>query len=121
MLATAIAITVAAMVGFWVVGGLLLRRGGLIVAFLGILTLAITGNLAGLIVLAVGLVLWLVGHWHYALRHHDYKAHSRNGSSNCCYQVGSTPPRGGSPRSPRCPCAANADCGADSCGPTAPG
>ncbi len=74
MLTTAIAIAVAATVGFWVAGGLLLRLGGLIVAILGILTLTLNGSLAGVILLATGLALWLAGHWHYALRHHDYKS-----------------------------------------------
>lgn len=28
----------------------------------------------GLFVLAIGALLWLAGHWHYALRHHEYKS-----------------------------------------------
>jgi hypothetical protein len=29
---------------------------------------------AGFLVLAIGALLWLAGHWHYALRHHQYKS-----------------------------------------------
>lgn len=36
--------------------------------------LAVDQSLTGIILLAVGVLLWLVGHWHYALRHHVYKS-----------------------------------------------
>jgi len=74
MLTVAIAIAVVVIVGFWIAGGLLLRFGGLVVAIFGVLVLAVDQNLAGIILLAGGVLLWLVGHWHYALRHHVYKS-----------------------------------------------
>jgi hypothetical protein len=74
MLTVAIAIAVIVIVGFWVVGGVLLRAGGIIVATFGVLVLAIDHSLAGIILLAVGVLFWLAGHWHYALRHHEYKS-----------------------------------------------
>jgi hypothetical protein len=74
MLTVAIAIAVIVIVGFWVVGGVLLRAGGIIVATFGVLVLAIDHSLAGIILLAVGVLVWLAGHWHYALRHHEYKS-----------------------------------------------
>ena len=74
MLVAAIAIAVVAVVGFWIAGGVLLRFGGLIIAIFGVLVLALDHDLVGVVVLAVGVLLWLVGHWHYALRHHVYKS-----------------------------------------------
>jgi hypothetical protein len=74
MLAAAIAIAVVVIVGFWIAGGVLLRFGGLIVAIFGVLVLAVDHSLAGIVLLVVGLLLWLVGHWHCALRHHVYKS-----------------------------------------------
>jgi type IV secretory pathway TrbD component len=56
------------------VGGVLLRAAGLVVAALAALDLALVGNAAAVLLFVVGLALWLVGHWHYALRHHEYKS-----------------------------------------------
>ena len=74
MLTAAIAIAVVAVVGFWIAGGVLLRAGGMIVAIFGVLVLAFDHSLVGIILLAVGVLLWLAGHWHYALRDHEYKS-----------------------------------------------
>ena len=74
MLISSTGIAVIAIVGSWIAGGILLRTGGLIIALLGVLDLAIDHNPAGIVLLATGLALWLVGHWHYALRHHEYKS-----------------------------------------------
>jgi len=74
MLTAAIAIAVVVLVGFWFVGGVLLRLGGMVVAIFGVLMLAVDHSLAGIILLAVGVLLWLVGHWPGALRHHVYKS-----------------------------------------------
>lgn len=53
---------------------MLLRFGGLVVAIFGVLVLAVDHSLAGIILLAVGVLLSFAGHWHYALRHHVYKS-----------------------------------------------
>lgn len=74
MLIAAIGIAIIACVGFWMVGGVLLRAAGLVVAALAALNLALVGNAAAIPLFLVGLALWLVGHWHYALRHHEYKS-----------------------------------------------
>lgn len=58
----------------WVLGGLLLRLGGLILALGGAGAIALSGNANGIVVFTIGAVLWLAGHWHYALRHHEYKS-----------------------------------------------
>ena len=74
MLIVAFGIAIIACVGFWMVGGVLLRAAGLVVAALAALNLALVGNAAAILLFVVGLALWLVGHWHYALRHHEYKS-----------------------------------------------
>jgi len=74
MLTVAIAIAVVVIVGLWITGGVILRLGGVLVAILGALVLAVDHSLAGIILLAVGALLWLAGHWHYVLRHHVYKS-----------------------------------------------
>jgi hypothetical protein len=58
----------------WILGGLLLRVGGLILALGGAGAIALTGNANGILVFATGAALWLAGHWLYALRHHEYKS-----------------------------------------------
>lgn len=59
---------------FWLLGGLLLRIGGLLLVLAGGLGVGLQRNANGILVLAIGAVLWLAGHWHYALRHHEYKS-----------------------------------------------
>jgi hypothetical protein len=58
----------------WLLGGILLRLCGLALALGGSLGLAVFGNLVGLLVAATGALLWLAGHWHYALRHQEFKS-----------------------------------------------
>ena len=74
MLISSTGIAIIAIVGSWIAGGILLRTGGLTTVLLGALDLSINHNPAGIALLAIGLALWLVGHWHYALRHHHYKS-----------------------------------------------
>lgn len=69
-----LAIAVVAIVGFWIAGGVLLRVGGVGVAVFGVLVLAVDHNLAGIVLLVVGVLLWFVGQWHYAVRRHEYKS-----------------------------------------------
>lgn len=58
----------------WLLGGVLLRIGGLLLVLAGGVGVGLEHNANGLLVLAIGAVLWLAGHWHYALRHHEYKS-----------------------------------------------
>jgi hypothetical protein len=58
----------------WFLGGVLLRLGGLVLALSALAVLALTGDANAIVVFAIGSALWLVGHWHYALRHGDYKS-----------------------------------------------
>jgi hypothetical protein len=58
----------------WLLTGLVLRVGGILLAFTAALSLATTGNAEAIAMLALGLAAWLTGHWHYALRHGFYKS-----------------------------------------------
>jgi hypothetical protein len=74
MFATIIGISIIIVVGFWMAGGVVLRVGGLMWAVFGALILAIDHSLVGIVVFGFGFVLWLAGHWHYAVRYHAYKS-----------------------------------------------
>jgi 4-amino-4-deoxy-L-arabinose transferase-like glycosyltransferase len=67
-------VALCALAVLWLLGGLLLRIGGLLLALGGGLGVGLAHNANGLLVIAIGVVLWLAGHWHYALRHHEYKS-----------------------------------------------
>jgi hypothetical protein len=71
---TALGLALLSLIGFWLFGGLLLRIGGTILALGGVAGLALTGDPEALLCVAIGVALWLTGHWHYALRHHEYKS-----------------------------------------------
>ena len=58
----------------WLLGGVLLRIGGLLLVLAGGFGAGLQHDANGLLVLAIGALLWLAGHWHYALRHHEYKS-----------------------------------------------
>jgi hypothetical protein len=58
----------------WLLGGVLLRIGGLLLVLAGSVGVGLQRNASGALVLAIGALLWLAGHWHYALRHHEYKS-----------------------------------------------
>lgn len=50
------------------------RLSGLTLTLVGTAALALWGNANGIFIFAIGVALWLAGHWHYALRHHEYKS-----------------------------------------------
>jgi hypothetical protein len=62
------------LLALWLLGGVLLRIGGLLLVLAGGLGVGLQRNASGVLVLAIGALLWLAGHWHYALRHHEYKS-----------------------------------------------
>ncbi|MGE5527504.1 MAG: hypothetical protein ACM3Q9_02440 [Methanosarcina sp.] len=57
----------------WFLGGFVLRLVGLLIFVAGAVGVA-SGNAAGILVAALGALGWLAGHWHYALRHQEYKS-----------------------------------------------
>lgn len=71
---TVIGIAIIAAVGLWILGGVFLRVGGVILAFVGAVSLITLGDPFALFLILIGLVLWLAGHWHFAMRHHEYKS-----------------------------------------------
>lgn len=74
MIPAALGLTLLALIGFWLFGGLLLRMGGAILALVGVAGLALTGDPEALFCVAIGAAFWLAGHWHYTLRHLEYKS-----------------------------------------------
>ena len=57
----------------WLAAGLVLRFAGIAMAAIGLL-LALGGHPIGVLIAALGALVWAAGHWHYALRHHTYKS-----------------------------------------------
>lgn len=72
MLAEILGLAVLVFIAGWVFGGVLLRAFGLALLVLGAVGLVVTQDAAAALVLAIGVVMWLAGHWHYAMRHHEY-------------------------------------------------
>jgi hypothetical protein len=74
MILVDLAILALVLLFVWILGGLLLRVGGVVLALGGTGMVALSGNANGLLVFAIGGALWLAGHWLYALRHGEYKS-----------------------------------------------
>lgn len=73
--ATTIAIIAVALPALWIFGGIVLRLAGLLLFFSGCAGVALGSDPGGaFLVGAVGVLLWLVGHWLFALRHQEYKS-----------------------------------------------
>jgi hypothetical protein len=71
---TTIGIAIIACAAAWLFTGFVLRVGGILLTLVAALSLATTGNAGAIAMLALGLVAWLAGHWHYSLRHGFYKS-----------------------------------------------
>ena len=65
---------IVGLLAFWLLGGIAARLGGLLLVFAGIADLALAPNASALLLIATGPVVWFVGHWHFALRHQEYKS-----------------------------------------------
>lgn len=62
------------LLAFWLLGGIVARLGGLLVLIAGIVDLAFAPNASACLLIAMGALAWLAGHWHFALRHQAYKS-----------------------------------------------
>jgi hypothetical protein len=75
---SAAALLALAVIAFWIVGGIALRVVGLLLFFTVLLEVAFApvGDKLALAVvgLPLGAILWLAGHWHFAVRHHSFKS-----------------------------------------------
>ncbi len=74
MALTVIGIAIIAVIGFWILGGIFLRAAGIVFAFAGVVAMIALHDPVALFMLVLGFVMWLAGHWHFALRHHEYKS-----------------------------------------------
>ena len=63
-----------AVIGVWTFGGIALRIAGAVIALAGLLDVGLSGRAIGLVVFALGVFLWLAGHWHFRLRHGTAKS-----------------------------------------------
>lgn len=59
--------------GVWIFGSFALRLGGLLLFLLGLVGL-LQGTPVALIVVAIGGVAWLAGHWLFAYKYHAFKS-----------------------------------------------
>lgn len=62
------------LLAFWLLGGFVARVGGLVLVFAGAANLALSSRMGAVMLVGIGATLWLLGHWHYALRHQAYKS-----------------------------------------------
>jgi hypothetical protein len=58
----------------WLLGGFVARVGGLLLVFAGAANLALSSQIGAVVLTGVGAAMWLLGQWHYALRHQGYKS-----------------------------------------------
>jgi hypothetical protein len=65
---------VVVVLGLWLLGGIVLRVGGAMLAAGGLLDTAATGSPVMVITTVVGTLAWLAGHWLFALRHHYFRS-----------------------------------------------
>ena len=63
---------VLAALGFWLLGGVLLRVGGILLVAVGLLSTATTGSPSAALLTLLGAVAWLGGQWLFAVRHHYF-------------------------------------------------
>jgi hypothetical protein len=60
--------------GFWMLGGIVLRVGGALVVAGGLLSTAATGSPAAALLTVLGGLAWLAGQWLFAVRHKYFKS-----------------------------------------------
>ncbi len=67
-------LSLVGLAGFWLLGGFVARVGGLLLVFAGTANLALSPQMGAVMLIGIGAAMWLLGHWHYALRHQAFKS-----------------------------------------------
>lgn len=73
MIAATVGSLILGALALWFLGGFVLRLAGLLIFFAGAAGVA-SGNAGGILVATLGALGWQAGHWHFALRHQEYKS-----------------------------------------------
>ncbi len=60
--------------GIWLLGGVVLRVGGVLMVAVGLLSTAATGSPSAALATVLGSLAWLAGHWLFGLRHHYFRS-----------------------------------------------
>ena len=60
--------------GAWLLGGVVLRVGGVLMVAVGLLSTAATGSPSAALLTLLGAVAWLCGQWMFGLRHHCFSS-----------------------------------------------
>jgi hypothetical protein len=71
---SAIGVAILVVASIWLFGSLLARCAGVLLVVAGSVGLASTGNANGLLLVALGIALWLVGHLLYRVRRGAWKS-----------------------------------------------
>jgi hypothetical protein len=58
----------------WVLGGVALRAAGIFTTLAGLLVMIVDHSGTGLVTAIAGVMLWLAGHWHFAVKHHHFRS-----------------------------------------------
>jgi len=60
--------------GLWLLGGIVLRVGGILLVAVGLVSTAASGSPAVALLTVLGALAWLAGHWLYAVRYHYFSS-----------------------------------------------
>ena len=60
--------------GVWLLGGIVLRVGGVLMVAVGLLSTTVTGSPSAAPLTLLGMVAWLCGQWLYGARHHCFRS-----------------------------------------------
>ncbi len=60
--------------GVWLLGGVVLRVGGVLLVAVGLLSTAATGSPSATLLTLLGGLAWLGGQWHYGACHHCFRS-----------------------------------------------
>lgn len=60
--------------GFWLLGGAVLRVGGVLLVATGLLFAAVSGSPVAVLAIVLGGLAWLAGQLHHGVRHHCFSS-----------------------------------------------